>query len=383
MAGMDSGRILDGTFAELAAVRSSVKWRLFDPDVLPVWVAEMDARPCSAVVEAVTRAVRDGDTGYSWAPPFVEAFVDFAARRWHWKVDPQRPLQVPDVMIGIEEILHALTPPDAAVVVSPPCYDSFHGFVESIGRRPVHARLDEAGRLDPAALEQAFAAAGPGAAYLLANPANPTGVVHTPDELAMLARLADEHGVLVLSDEIHAPLVRRGVEFTPYLTVPEASAGIALVSGSKAWNLAGLKAALAVPGERAVEPLSRVHEVVTHGANHLGVIAQTAAYRDGEAWLDQVNDEIDANRTLLGSLLEEHLPEVRMLPAQATYLAWLDCRGLGLDDPAATFLERGRVALSGGARYDPEQGAQRARFNLGTSPEMIEEAVRRMARAVS
>lgn len=376
-------RILDGTLDEIRAARSSVKWRLYEPDVLPVWVAEMDARPCEAVVETVTRALRDGDTGYAWAPPFVDAFTGFAGRRWGWKPDADRALLVPDVMIGIEELLRVLTEPSSAVVVSPPCYDSFHGFVESLDRRPVFARLDARGRLDPETLARAFAAAGRGSAYLLSNPANPTGVVHTADELAMLARLADEHGILVLSDEIHAPLVRPGVEFTPYLSVPEAANGITLASASKAWNLAGLKSALAFPGDEAVDRLGALHEVVTHGANHLGVLAQTAAYTHGEPWLDQLLGEVDDNRRLLESLLAAHLPGVRMLPADSTYLAWLDCSALGLEDPQATFLERGRVALAAGVRYDPEHGGQWARFNLGTSPQVIEEAVRRMARAIA
>ncbi|KRF16487.1 cystathionine beta-lyase [Nocardioides sp. Soil797] len=375
-------RILGSSLDELRATRSSVKWRFFEPDVLPVWVAEMDARPCPEVVDVVTRAVRDGDTGYAWAPPFIEAFTGFADRRWGWRPDPEQALLLPDVMIGIEEMLHTLTEPSSAVVVSPPCYDSFHGFVEAVGRRPVHARLDEAGRLDPETLAGAFAEAGRGSAYLLANPANPTGVAHTRAELAMLAGLADEHGVLVLSDEIHAPLVRPGVEFTPYLSVPEAAKGIALVSASKSWNLAGLKAALAFPGAAAAERLASLHEVVTHGANHLGVLAQSAAYEHGEPWLDQLLGELDDNRLLLEKQLGDHLPGVRMMPAEATYLAWLDCSALGLADPATEFLERGRVALSAGTRYDREQGSQWARFNLATSPEVIEEAVRRMARTL-
>lgn len=373
--------ILTESLDELRRTRTSLKWRAFPEDVLPAWVAEMDARPCPEVVDAVTAALARGDTGYPVAGPFAAAFAGFAKRRWDWSVDPDTAMLVPDVMIGIEELLHALTGPAAGVVVSPPCYDSFYGFVESVGRRLVEARLDGSQRLDPAALEAAFAEAGPGSAYILCNPQNPTGTVHTRDELATVARLAAEHDVLVVSDEIHAPLVRPGVEFTPYLSLPEAAAGIAVVSASKAFNLAGLKAALAVPGPDAHDALGSLHEVVTHGANHLGVIGQTAAFCAGEAWLDQLRDEIVDNRQLLTSLLASSLPEVVVTPADATYLAWLDCRGLGLDDPAATFLSRGRLAVSAGTRYD-RTATGWVRFNLGTSPSVIEEAVRRMAASV-
>lgn len=378
---MSGMRILGESFEQLRATRTSMKWREYPADVLPVWVAEMDAAPCEPVVEAVTAALRRGDTGYRYAPPFAEAYAGFARRRWGWAPDPARMFVVPDVMIGVAELLRANTAPDAAVVVSPPCYDSFYGFVESVGRRLVEARLDAGQRLDPAALAAAFADAGPGAAYVLCNPQNPTGTVHSAAELAEVARLADRYGVLVISDEIHAPLVRPGVEFTPYLTVPEAARGVAVVSASKAWNLPGLKAALAVPGPDAFDAVHRMHEVVTHGAQHLGVIAHTAAFADGEEWLDRLRGELDERRQLLGELLADRLPEIVLTPADATYLAWLDCRGLGLADPTATFLDRGRVALTGGTHYD-RTATQWARFNLGTSAEVIDEAVRRMAVAV-
>ena len=377
-----SDRILDASLDELRATRTSVKWRFFPQDVLPVWVAEMDARPCTPVVDAVTAALSRGDTGYGWAPPFAAAFADFAGERWGWQVDPDDALVLPDVMIGVAEIIHALTKPGDAVVISPPVYDSFFGFVESTRRRLVTAPLDADGRLDMGALAAAFVDAGPGSIYLLCSPHNPTGTVHTADELSALATLADRHDVLVVSDEIHAPMTHPGVTFTPYLSLGAARRGIALVSASKSWNIAGLKAALALPGPDAQATLGRLHEVVRHGANHLAVIAQTVAYREGGPWLAQVTAELAENRTLLGDLLARELPTVVIHPSSATYLAWLDCRALGLgDDPAAQFVARGRVALSSGLAYDPAARGF-ARFNYATSPEVITEAVTRMRAAL-
>lgn len=373
--------ILGATWAELRRTRTSVKWRVFGPDVLPVWVAEMDSAPCPPVLEAVTAALQRGDTGYAWTSEYADAVAGFAAQRWGWSPDPATMASVPDVMIGIEELLHRHVPRERAVVVSPPVYDSFYGFIASVGRRLVTAPLDAAHRLDFEALDRAFVEAGPGSAYLLCNPQNPTGTVHTAAELVELATLADAHGILVISDEIHAPLVQPGATYTPYVSLPEAARGVALVSGSKAWNLAGLKAALAVPGGEARTRLTDLHEVVNHGANHLGVIAQTAAYTRGVAWLDQLLGEIAARRAYVEELLAEHLPQVRATPASATYLAWLDCRALGDEDPAGTFRERGKVALSPGFAYDPEGGAGWARLNIATSEEVLAEAVRRMAAA--
>lgn len=372
--------ILGEGLADLRATRTSIKWRYYAPDVVPVWVAEMDARPCPVVTEAVTAALTRGDTGYAVLAPFVAAVADFAGRRWGWEIDPRSAFQVPDVMIGIEEILQAATRPGSPVVLSAPCYDSFYGFVESIGRRVSIAHLDPAQRLDHAALDRAFAQAGAGAAYLLCNPQNPTGTVHTHDELAELATIADRHEILVISDEIHAPLVYPGVDFVPYLSVPEAARGVALVSGSKAWNLAGLKAAIAFAGPQARSVLGRLHEVVTHGAHHLGVIAQTAAYAEGEPWLDQLLGELVERRALLARLLAERLPQVVPVPAEATFLAWLDCSQLGEAEPAQVFLDRGDVALGWGSRYDPTSSGW-ARFNFATSAAVIEEAVDRMVRA--
>lgn len=366
--------ILGSTLAELRATRSSVKWRVHGDDVIPVWVAEMDAAPCPAVVEAVTAALQRGDTGYAWGPPLAEAFAGFAGRRWGWHPDPARMVPVADVMIGVEALVHAHVPADGAVVVSPPVYDSFYLLVESTRRRLVEAPLGADHRLDPVVLQRAFEDAGPGSAYLLCHPQNPTGTVHTPEELTAVAELADRHGVLVVSDEIHAPLVQRGVPFTPYLDVPAAARGIAVVSGSKAWNLPGLKTALVVPGPATG---SGLHEMVTHGAQHLAVLAQTVAWNEGEAWLDQLLDEVAERRELLTRLLAEHLPQVRVLDSAATYLAWVDCSGLGLDDPAQAFLERG-VAVVPGTRYD-RRATQWVRINLATSPEVLTEIVRRLA----
>lgn len=362
--------------------RTSVKWRLFPEDVLPLWVAEMDAAPCPAVVEAVTSAMRRGDTGYTWPKPYAAALARYAHDAWAWEIDPDATATVVDVMVGASELLRMLTDEAGAVVVSPPVYDSFYGFIEAIGRRRVDAPLTPAGRLDADALAHAFREAtahGGRAAYLLCNPQNPTGTVHSADELAALAALAEEHGVRVVSDEIHAPLTYATSRFTPYLTVPGAERGFAVISPSKAWNLAGLKAALVIAGAQAVDDLRRLHEVHGHGASHVATIAHVAALDEGRDWLAGLVGELDTNRHLLAELLAEHLPEVRYQLPEGTYLAWLDCRALGLGgDPAATFRARGRVALSPGRRYGaPGEGF--VRLNLATSPEIVTEAVRRMA----
>jgi cystathionine beta-lyase len=362
--------------------RTSVKWRRFPPDVLPVWVAELDVPLAAPVVAAVERALRVGDTGYAFGDAYATALAAFAAERWGWQPDVAATRLVPDVMLGSVEVLRLVTRPGDGVVVNPPVYPPFYAFVRHAHLRPVDAPLGEDGRLDLATLETAYARDDV-TAHLLCSPHNPTGAVHTRDELRAVAELAASYGVRVVSDEIHAPLVPAGAgSFVPWLSLPEASRGFAVVSASKAWNLAGLKAAVAVAGADAVDDLARMPEEVGHGASHVAVQAHTAAFADGGAWLDALLADLDDNRRRFRRLVDEHLPGVVWHPGEGTYLAWLDCRATGLgDDPAAAFLDRGRVAVLSGLPFGPG-GAGHVRVNLGTTPAVLEEAVARMADAL-
>ncbi|MFB6618523.1 MalY/PatB family protein [Streptomyces sp. NPDC056367] len=381
--------------------RTSMKWRTHPADVLPLWVAEMDVPLAPPVAEAVHRAIDRGDTGYPHGTAYAEALAAFAAERWGWdglRID--RTTITPDVMLGVVEVLRLITGPGDAVVVCSPVYPPFYAFVAHDGREVVEAPLGPDLRIDPGALEDAFVRARRGgrrAAFLLSNPHNPTGVVHTRTELEAVAALARRHGVRVVADEIHAPLVLPGARFTPFLAVPGAEDGFSIMSASKAWNLAGLKAAVAVAGPEAAGDLRRMPEEVGHGPSHVGILAHTAAFRQGGAWLDELLAGLDANRGLLGALVEEHLPGIGYVPPEGTYLAWLDCTRLGLHDdapregpgvvadiagPARMFLDRARVALSSGHVFG-SGGAGCVRLNFATSPAILREAVARMGRALA
>jgi cystathionine beta-lyase len=224
------------------------------------------------------------------------------------------------------------------------------------------------GAHDVAGIDAAFAAGA--RALVLCNPHNPTGRVAPRAELEALAAVADDHGAWVIADEIHSPLTF-GAEFVPWLTV--SSRGAALTSASKAFNLSALKLGLVVG-----EPARRLSPDLQDHAGYLGVIAAEAAFAEGDEWLDETLATIAANHAALPSLLPAGVTAV---PAQASFLAWLDCRAAGLgDDPAAVFLERGRVALYRGLNFGA-QGAGYARFNVGTTPELVEEAARRLGAA--
>jgi cystathionine beta-lyase len=366
--------------------RTSEKWRTYPADVLPVFVAEMDVPLAEPVVDAITAAARSGDTGYPAGDEYAAALADFARERWGWDgIAVERTTMVPDVMLGILEVLDVICGRADAVVVNCPVYPPFYDFVRHTGRPIEEAPLAADGRIDLDALDAAFgraAAHGPRPAYLLCSPHNPTGTVHSAAELEAVAALAGRHGVRVVADEIHAPLVLPGATFVPYLSVPGAENAFSVMSASKAWNLAGLKAAVAVAGPAATGDLARIPWWAKAGPSHVGVLAHIAALRHGGEWLDALLAGLDHNRRLLAELLADHLPDVRYRPGEGTYLAWLDCRPLDLgDDPAAAFLEHGRVALSAGPRFGTG-GAGHARFNFGTTPELITLAVHRMEAAL-
>ena len=377
----------DEVSLELLRSRRSAKWTTYGPEVLPAWVAEMDFALALPIREALQHAIARDDTGYAQPGRLFTAFAGFAASRFRWEVDPAGVRLVADIMSGVAELLRALTAPGDAVVVNPPVYPPFFVVTRSTGRRVVEAPLapdDDGWRLDLEGLERAFA--GGARAYLLCHPHNPTGTSFDRAQLEAVAELAAEHGVAVIADEVHAPLTLAGAVHVPYLSLggPAAEYGVALGSASKAWNIAGLKCALIVTasGRMRATLAEQLPEHLAVHAGHLGVLASIAAFEHGGEWLDALLRHLDANRRTLGELLADRLPAGRYLPPQAGYLAWLDCRALGLgDDPAAAFLERGQVALSQGPLFG-EQGRGFARLNFGTSSTLLDQAVRRMAAAV-
>ena len=366
--------------------RTSAKWTTYDADVLPLWVAEMDVDLADPVREALERALRDGDTGYPGRTTCAETLAAFAEQRYGWSgLDPARTTLVADVMTGAMEAVKLVTDPGDVVVVNSPVYPPFFGFLEAAGRTVLEVPLVD-GRLDLPGLEHAFAERRPEgrpAAFFLCSPHNPTGTVHTADELTEVARLAERHGVRVVVDEIHAPLVLDGARFTPYLSLPGTGSAFSLMSASKAWNLAGIKAAVLVAGPEAADDLVRLPWVVSHGPTHLGVIAHTAAFAEGGPWLDSLLAGLADNRACLTGLLGTHLPDVGFTPPAATYLAWLDCRALGLAaEPAQVFRERGRVAVNEGEPFGTG-GAGHVRLNFATSRAILTEAVERLRVAVA
>lgn len=378
---------------ERLRMRRSAKWRLYPSDVLPLPVAEMDYPLAPVIRETLADAIDRSDTGYGFAGPELGAALSgFAADRWAWDLDPASVLPVPDVGIGCVELLRVLCEPGDAVVVNTPVYPPFFHWAAETGLRIVEVPLRHdpsaadvasgAWRLDLDGLAAAFAAGA--RAYLLCSPHNPVGRVHSDAELEQVAELASRHGVRVIADEIHAPLVLAGSTFTPFLTVPGADQiGVSVVAASKAFNLAGLKCAQVVSASSAMgEAVRRMPPDVRWRVGHLGILATVAAYRDGGGWLDALLCTLERRHDQLLRLLAERLPQVRHQRPEATFLAWLDCRAFGAGaEPQQRFLERARVALYPGPDFGAP-GSGWVRLNVATSEELLDEAVARMASAL-
>jgi cysteine-S-conjugate beta-lyase len=359
--------------------RLSEKWTGHAPDVLPSTIAEMDFPLAEPIASALHAAIDRDDLGYA-APASAslrEAFAGFAHRRLQWSVDPEQVTLFPDVMTALVEVCRALVQPGEAVAFGAPAYPPFFAELPQAGRVQ-QLPLEASGSFDPGSLTAAFEDGT--RVLVLTNPQNPTGRVLPRAELEEIARLCAHHEVWVLADEVHAPFTFGGTEHVPWLEVSDQARawGIAFSSASKAFNVAGLKAAFAVTAsDPAREALAGLRDLADR-AGILGVVAAHAAFSEGDPWLDAVVAQLGENRALLEDMLARELPGVRWRPPDGTYLAWLDCRELELgDDPASVFLERGRIALTPGLEYG-RCGAGFVRLNFGTSPDLVAEAVRRM-----
>ena len=367
----------------------SLKWSRYGP-AIGAFVAEMDFGTAPAVTRSLRESVENGRLGYATpaaAAGMARACSGWLGRRYGWEVPPAWITPLADVVAGLQAVIERFTPPGSPVVLPTPAYMPFLKVPASLGRELIEVPMVE--RDGRASYDLAgIAAAFDHGAHLLVhvNPHNPLGRVFDVDEQLALADVVTAAGARVFADEIHAPLVHPGAAHRPYASLSPLTAGhtVTATSASKAWNVPGLKTAqLILSNAEDAEHWAEVGFLYGHGASTPGLFAATAAYDEGEEWLDDVLAYLDGNRTLLAELLAERLPQVRFTPPEGTYLAWLDCRRLGLEGSAgAFFLDRAGVALVDG----PECGAPGAghvRLNFATPRPVLATIVDRMADAVA
>ena len=387
-------QVFDSLTSQQMRERGSLKWSQYPGDVIGAWVAEMDLGTAPAVEAAIHQAVHDGLLGYM--PPSVsqatrEETARYQREAFSWQVEAEHVSLLPDVLSSLSMIITSHTRAASAVIVPTPPDPPIHEIPGRNGRNcievPSATRRASDGsprwELDLDGIESAMDA---GAGLLvLCNPWNPVGRALTAAELDAVATLSSTYGVPVFADEIHAPLVLDAERtHIPYASRPGSDPDLTFTAtaASKGWNIPGLKCAQLIASGRA-----RARWEADAPSAHLraeasvvGALATIAALRDGQDWLSEVRTYIRANRDALGEALagaegiEPTLPE-------ATYLAWLDCRGLDLEQPARYFRKEAGVAMNEGTTYGKAWSGF-CRLNLATGRSIEEETVHRITEAV-
>jgi cystathionine beta-lyase len=367
----------------------SNKWRKFPPDVLPLWVADMDFPSPPAVVNALRARVEHGFFGYlAERNDLPEVVAERVGKRYGWRVSPEAVIALPGVIAGFNQALRALTKPGEGLLVQTPVYPPIlrshgnHGL-----RRDEHALTRGADGRYTVDLD-AFAAAirDDTRVFLLCNPHNPVGRLFGRAELEGVARACLRRDLWIVADEIHCDLLLDGRQHLPIAALaPEVEARtVTLMAPSKTFNLPGLKCAVAIIPDAALR--ARFVAAAADLVAKIGVLGYTgavAAYREGDAWLEALLHYLQANRDFLVGRVRATLPGLTVAPPEATYLAWLDCRGAGLPggDPYTFFLERARVALNDGRTFGPG-GEGFVRLNFACPRALLTEGLDRMARAL-
>ena len=376
--------------AELHTHRSE-KWRGFPQDVLPLPVAEMDFPVAEPIKAILTEMVAHSDLGYLGPIPELGlGFKKFAAERWNWNVDEKQVRAATDVGVAVVEILRVFTSPGDSILISSPVYHNFYTWIKETHLNCVDAPFERTGDeatnpwvINWASIEAAYAAGIK--VHLLCSPHNPLGFIYSKQDLLKIVALAKKHNVLVISDEIHAPLTFPGETFVPILTLGDdaESVSVCVTAASKGWNIAGLKCAIIISqNEQMNSKLANLAPAMHYRASLLGGFATAVAFAEGGVWLDTVLAQLDHNRHLIKKLLAEKLPTVRYHIPQNSYLAWIDVESLNLgEDPSVALVEKARVAFNSGHTFG-KQCDQYVRLNFATSPEIITEAIDRIARSL-
>jgi cysteine-S-conjugate beta-lyase len=377
----------DFDIATLQARRTN-KWHKFPPDVLPAWVADMDFGVAPSITAALTRLTQNQEYGYAARDGLLAAaFVRRMERRFGWLTDPADTIAIGDLVQASFSSIMAFSEPGDAVLLQLPSYPPFMRAIEDTGRRLIANPMRDDGTrwvLDLAAYE---AAPDPRARILVfCHPQNPTGRAYSRSELEAVADFAIRHNLIVVSDEIHADIVYPGNTHIPLASLhPEIAARtITITSATKSFNIPALRCAVMHFGAPALKArfFDRIPSRLLGSPGVTGVDATVAAWDDGQNWLDEILAHLLANREWLAHTVATELPGVTMRVPEATYLAWLDCRGLELPSCAGQFfLDHARVGLNFGETFGPRYTGF-ARLNFATPAPILRQIVTRMVDAV-
>lgn len=384
----DFARRVNAITIDQLRATGATKWAETDGSI-GAFVAEMDFGIDPHITAALHAAVDQGAFGYM--PKYIaadlsDATAGFLERRYGWQVPASDVWAIPDVIMGLELAMEHCSAPGSKIIVPTPAYMPFLMVPPMRGREVIEMPLairDGRYEFDLDALQRAFDDGGN--LLLLCNPCNPVGRVFTADEMIGISEVVERNGGRVFSDEIWAPLVFSGSTHIPYATVSPAAAEhtITAMSASKAWNLPGLKCAeLVLTSDRDRETWERIGPFAGHGTSNLGAIANTVAFRSGDAWLGDLVPYLEGNRDRLLALLAEHIPGAWMPKPEGTYVGWIDFRGAGIAErPAEYFGAAASVALTEGTMCG-RAGDGFARLIFATPQPVLDEIIRRLGKSL-
>jgi cysteine-S-conjugate beta-lyase len=366
----------------------SIKWKLYGPDVLPMWVADMDFVSPEPVIHALRERVEHGVFGYPQDMPEInQVIAERMQRLYGWQVAPEDVVLLPGVVTGFNMACQAFAAGKGVLVQTPvyPPFLSAPGNASSLLQESELVR--DAQGVYSIDWDSFNAAITPQTRlFILCNPHNPVGRVFSRSELERMAQICLKQHILICSDEIHCDLVYTGNQHIPIASLdPEiARRTVTLIAPSKTYNIAGLESSIAIIQEPALrKQFLAGRRGLVGWVNIFGQIAALAAYRDGQEWLDQLLRYLEDNRDYLADFVHRELPSISMGKPEGTYLAWLDCRGVGLDNnPQQFFLEKALVAMNNGATFG-RGGEGFVRLNFGCPRSMLVEAMDRIKNALA
>ncbi len=364
-------------------------------DVIPMWVADMDFPAAQPIIEALKKRAEHPFYGYTQpGKNVVEAVVDRLKRKFNWEINPEWVVFTPGVIPAINAAIKSLTHPGDEIIVQEPVYYPFFSCVKSNGCQIVNNQLkfkDGRYEMDFADLESKFSPQGMmhfGSsrikALVLCNPHNPIGRVWGREDLIKLGKIVIGHGATVISDEIHCELLFKGYKHTPFASISKEFEQncIVCMAPSKTFNLAGLSASsIIIPNKKLRDGFREAG--VTHGINLFGLTGLEAAYKYGDEWLEQLLDYLQGNLDFTIKYFQENIPKIKVIKPQGTYLLWLDCRGLGMDDKTLSdFMKKqAKLGLDDGFMFGAG-GSGFERMNIACPRSILKDALQRIEKAV-
>ena len=362
-----------------------VKWdESPSADTIPLWVADMDFRVAPAIQEALQRRVEHGVFGYNIVPEsYYQAVISWFQRRHQWTISREDILYTTAVVPAMSVVIKALTMPGEKVLILSPAYNCFFSSIRNNGCEVLESplkRVDDTFEVDWQDFE-AKCADEKTTLFLLCNPHNPCGRVWKREELQRMSDICRQHGVAVVSDEIHCELVMPGHTFVPFGTVTDEC--VVMNSPSKSFNTAGLQIANIITANatwrRRIDRAININEVCD--VNPFGIVALQAAYNESEDWIDELNEYLWGNYLALCQFFAEHLPLFPVCQLEGTYLPWVDVSALGIpvDQLCDRLLTEGKVWVNPGTMYGPETGKGYIRINIACPRSQLMEGLRRIA----